>query len=66
MFYLKENWLGGYKDKQGNDINGIDGLKAEMSDTFDLCHELNIPMMIRETRRKFQYTVCLVTIWQKR
>lgn len=61
-----ENWLGGYRDDKGAAVNGPDGLKSAMSDTFDLCHEFNIPMMIRETRRKFQFTVCYVTIWQKR
>jgi hypothetical protein len=64
--FFKENWLGGYVDKNGNEINGIDGLKAELSDTFNLVAQLNVPMMIRETKRKFQYTVCLVTIWQKK
>jgi hypothetical protein len=58
--------LGGYVDKNGNDVTGIDGIKRELSDTFDLVKQLNIPMMIRETKRKFQYTVCLVTVWQKK
>lgn len=62
----KQNWLGGYSDPSGKPVSGSDGLKAAMSDTFDLRHEFNIPMVIRETRRKFQYTVCYVTIWQKR
>ena len=44
----------------------IEALKNEMLNTFDLVQELNMPMMIRETKRKFQYTVCIVTIWQKK
>ena len=66
FFFSKVNWLGGYYDSNGNEVNSLDGLKAEMADTFNLVHQLNMPMFIRETKRKFQYTVCLVTIWQKK
>ena len=61
----EENWLGGYYDSNGKPVNGIDGLKRALGDTFTLVKEINMPMVIRETRRKFQYTVCLITIWQK-
>ncbi|CAF0923950.1 unnamed protein product, partial [Brachionus calyciflorus] len=62
----KENWIGGYVDENGQEVHGLDGLKNAMSDNFDLVHEMNLPMMIRETRRKFQFTVCLITIWQRK
>ncbi len=62
----EENWLGGYEDRNGMQINGIDGLKHALNDSFELIKEINLPMVIRETRRKFQFTVCLVTIWQRK
>lgn len=62
----KENWIGGFVDENGREMNGIDGLKAALADSFDLCHQTELPMVIRETRRKFQYTICLITIWQKK
>ncbi|CAF0983893.1 unnamed protein product [Brachionus calyciflorus] len=61
-----QNWIGGYVDENGQEVHGLDGLKNAMCDTFDLVHEMNLPMMIRETRRKFQFTVCLITIWQRK
>lgn len=64
---LKENWIGGYKEATSQRaIYGDEGLKRALEDSFHLRHEFNIPMMIRETRRKFQYTVCYVTIWQRK
>jgi len=60
------NWLGGYYDYDGKPIEGFEGLKAALDDTFDLKKTLSLPMVIRETKRKFQYTVCLVSIWQKK
>lgn len=62
----QSNWLGGYYDKNGKAVESFDALKAHIEDTFELKTTLNFPMVIRETRRKFQYTVCLVSIWQKK
>ena len=53
-------------DRNGTQIDGFHGLKSALEDSFELCKELNMPMFIRETKRKFQFTVCLVTIWQKK
>ena len=39
-----ENWLGGFV-KNGKEINGIDGLKSALSDSFDLVKEINMPMV---------------------
>ncbi len=65
-FRIQENWLGGYIDENGKEVESFDGLKAAIEDTFELKKKLDMPMVIRETRRKFQYTVCLVSIWQKK
>lgn len=53
-------------DANGKEIESFDGLTAAIEDTFELKKKLDMPMVIRETRRKFQYTVCLVSIWQKK
>ena len=62
----KENWIGGFVDENGKEVHGIDGLRKALDDSFDLCHQTELPMLIRETRRKFQYTICLITIWQRK
>lgn len=44
----------------------LDWLKRQLNEAFELisCH--NEPFLIRETCRKFQWTVSLVTLWQRR
>lgn len=44
----------------------LDWLKAELAPNFKLLGEANEPFLIRETARKFQWTVALVTKWQRR
>ncbi len=41
-------------------------LKETLSADFDLEHEANEPFLIRETARKFQWTVALVTKWRRK
>ena len=33
---------------------------------FDLVHEENMPFVIRETRRKHQFTVAHATVWRRK
>lgn len=44
----------------------LDWLKAEMEEHFTLEKETNEPFLIRETARKFQWTVSQVTVWKKK
>jgi len=44
----------------------LDWLKQEMGAKFELIKETNEPFLIRETARKFQWTVSQVTIWKKK
>ncbi len=44
----------------------LEWLKQEMSAKFELIKEANEPFLIRETARKFQWTVSQVTVWKKR
>ncbi|NNM51019.1 MAG: 5-histidylcysteine sulfoxide synthase [Pseudomonadales bacterium] len=61
----RRHWLGGYK-KDGESYRSLDGLKAWLSPHFRLLGEPeDIPMVIRETARKFQHTLVQVTIWER-
>jgi len=62
----KEFWLGGYKDKNSNEIRTIDSLKNELNDKFELLHVEDLEFVIKETARKFQHTVSEVSVWKKR
>ena len=56
-FTPREKWL--------TDGKCASGLKQVLSPFFDLELEINMPFLIREHRRKFQYTIALGMRWRK-
>ena len=61
----REEWIGGFK-KNGGNFTTLDGLKEILATHFSLKQgPLDIPFVIRETRRKFQHSVSEVTIWER-
>ena len=62
----KEHWLGGYVDEAGNEVHTFDTLKAILSERFELVGSEDIPFVIRETPRKFQYTLSQMSVWKRR
>lgn len=63
-FTQKEEWLGGVK-VNGENYTSLDGLKECLSERFDMISEpIDVPFVIRETKRKFQHTVAQMTVWQ--
>jgi 5-histidylcysteine sulfoxide synthase/putative 4-mercaptohistidine N1-methyltranferase len=61
----REEWIGGFK-KDGENFTTLDGLKAVLGQHFRLVRgPLEVPFVIRETRRKFQHTLSEVTIWER-
>jgi 5-histidylcysteine sulfoxide synthase/putative 4-mercaptohistidine N1-methyltranferase len=62
----REEWLGGYK-QDGESRTTLDGLKEILAPHFELLADpVDVPFVIRETRRKFQHTLSQVTIWRRR
>ncbi|MFT6239473.1 MAG: putative 4-mercaptohistidine N1-methyltransferase [Paracoccaceae bacterium] len=55
-FTQKENWPEG---------GTLDWLKKELAGNFELIEVADEPFLIRETARKFQWTVSMVTKWQR-
>ena len=43
----------------------LEWLKTKLKGSFDLLEEHNEPFLIRETARKFQWTVALLTKWRR-
>ena len=62
----KENWLGGYKDENGNNISTLDGLKDVLSVDFTLQSTQDVPFVIKETSRKYQHTISQLSVWRKK
>ena len=52
-------WLG------GPSTDSFSALQKILRPSFRLIDRTNLPFLLRETRRKFQYTFADATIWQK-
>ncbi len=64
-FTERREWLGGFKDGGGENYTTLDGLKGLLGSHFELVGKpLDVPFVIRETRRKFQHTVSELTVWR--
>ncbi len=60
----KEEWLGGYRE-DGEPVWTLDGLKDVLAPHFKMAGEpLDVPFVIRETRRKSQHTLAELTVWE--
>jgi 5-histidylcysteine sulfoxide synthase/putative 4-mercaptohistidine N1-methyltranferase len=61
----REDWIGGLK-KDGESFTTFDGLKMHLSKHFKLLQQpIEVPFVIRETKRKFQHTLSEVTFWER-
>jgi 5-histidylcysteine sulfoxide synthase/putative 4-mercaptohistidine N1-methyltranferase len=62
-FTLKENWIGGFR-KDGEPYMTLEGLGELLAPHFvRMGDPVDLPFVLRETRRKFQHTVSQVTVW---
>jgi putative 4-mercaptohistidine N1-methyltranferase len=61
----KEFWLGGFKNKQGEEQYTLEGLKSILEKNFELIETQDVPFVIRETARKFQHTLSQMSVWKK-
>lgn len=58
-------WLGGY-EQEGTPFSSQEGLRATLGDTFELISEEDMPLLIREHARKYQYIVTHVSVWKRK
>lgn len=66
-FTGRDNWIGGYLDKQGKPRMVLDGMHAILDEHFDRQGlPVDVHFVIRETARKFQHSVAEMTIWRRR
>lgn len=61
----KENWLGGF-EKEGKPVMTIDGLRAFLDKDFELTATRDLPFLIREHARKYQWSVAQASLWRRR
>jgi len=61
----RENWIGGYCMDEKN-ITVLEGIKKVLDSHFIMINEpLDVPFVIRETKRKFQHTIAQLTSWKR-
>lgn len=61
----KEHWLGGFK-KDGETYESLQALRDILGAQFDEAKSpVDVPFVIRETARKYQYVFSQVTFWRK-
>ena len=62
----RDKWLGGFKANTGENYTSLEGITAILAPDFVMEQQaIDIPFVIRETRRKFQYGISQMTIWRK-
>lgn len=60
-----EEWIGGFK-KNAENFTTLDGLKEQLGAHFRLmATPVDVPFVIRETKRKFQHSMSEVTLWER-
>lgn len=61
----KDQWLGGF-EQDGGRVGTFDTLVELLAGDFVLERSLDLPFLIREHARKFQWSVSLVGVWRRR
>ena len=64
-FTPRENWLGGFAADDSRRTT-LGGLTAALSPHFDLVNTKDLPFLIREHARKFQWSVAQASIWRRK
>ena len=66
-FTEREKWLGGFKAQTGENYTTFEGIRDALQPEFDSAADpVDVPFVIRETKRKFQHTVAELSVWCKR
>ena len=63
-FTAPAHWLGGYTTAAGP-VRTLDALDAALSPSFTRLATEDMPFLIREHVRKFQWSVAQATLWQR-
>lgn len=64
-FTPRDVWLGGYVDEHGHEQFSENGLKHMLLPHFELLEQCELPLVIREHYRKYQYIVAQAMIWRR-
>jgi putative 4-mercaptohistidine N1-methyltranferase len=65
-FTPRSEWLGGKYDSAGKPTLTFDGIKKSLLANFDHRLTKDLPFLIREHARKFQWSVAQATVWERK
>jgi len=66
-FTERDKWLGGFKAQTGENYTTLEGIRDALKPEFESAGPaVDVPFVIRETKRKFQHTVAELSVWVKR
>jgi putative 4-mercaptohistidine N1-methyltranferase len=65
-FTPNAEWLGGSRDDLGRAISSLEALSRELAGSFRQESTKDMPFLIREHARKFQWSVAQATVWKKK
>ena len=60
-----KQWLGGYESASGR-VSTFDVLREKLAADFDFIRAVEVPFLIREHARKYQWSVSRAGIWRRR
>jgi putative 4-mercaptohistidine N1-methyltranferase len=64
-YTARAHWLGGI-EQDGHPVRTLETLQAVLDPHFTLARTLDLPFLIREHARKFQWSVAQATVWIRR
>ena len=64
-YTARPHWLGGFEEN-GRPVRTLQTLQALLAPHFTLSRTLDLPFLIREHARKFQWSVAQATVWIRR
>ncbi len=64
-FTPRDNWLGGFS-VDGKPVFTLDTLKKKLGGDFELLRTLELPFLIREHARKYQWSVAQGSVWRRK
>jgi putative 4-mercaptohistidine N1-methyltranferase len=64
-FTPREHWLGGFR-RDGKAVTTLDGLSSALGSAFEFAGTRELPFLIREHARKFQWSVAQASLWIRR
>ena len=63
----REKWLGGFKDKDGTEVQTKGKIKQIMEDIgFTFVFEEDLPYIVRESRRNYLLNISHATVWSRK